>query len=136
MNSTKPSCTESYPSLSLVRRCTTTHGPACSTVHGTAVPSSAKTCVIPSLIPSMPFTAIAFALSLVSDSLLGRVLAAKRLNFHVHARRQIELHQRVHRVRRRFQNVNQPLVRPHLELLARLLVHVRRAQHGPAIDHR
>ena len=36
---------------------------ACRTVQGTAAPSSAKTCVIPSFIPSIPLTAISFALS-------------------------------------------------------------------------
>src|SRR5579862_1236801 len=132
MNSTRPSCTASYPSLSFVRRCTTTHGPACNTVHGTAVPSSAKTCVIPNLIPSMPLTPI----SLFPSRLLRRVLSAKRLDLHIHARRQVELHQRVHRVRSRLQNIDQPFVRPHLELLARFLVHVRGPQHRPAVDHR
>src|SRR5690242_7785166 len=58
----------------------------------------------------------------------------ERLDLHIHARRQIQLHQRVHRIRRRLQNVNQPLVRAHFKLLARLLVHVRRPQHRPAID--
>src|SRR5438094_3065891 len=58
------------------------------------------------------------------------------LDFHVHARRQIQLHQRVHRVRRGLQNVNQPLVRAHFKLLARFLVHVRRSQHRPAVDRR
>jgi hypothetical protein len=46
----------------MVRVCTTTHGPACNTVHGTTLPSSANTCVMPSLIPNIPFTAIVASL--------------------------------------------------------------------------
>src|SRR3954462_14735541 len=64
------------------------------------------------------------------------VLLAKRLDLDVDAGRQIELHQRVDRLRGRLENVDQPLVRPDLELLARLLVHVRRAQHGPLVFRR
>ena len=54
----------------------------------------------------------------------------ERLDFDVHAGRQIQLHQRIHRLLRRLENVEQPLVRPDFKLLARLLVHVRRAQHA------
>src|SRR5260370_23921755 len=35
---------------------------------------------------------------------------------------------------RRLQNVDQPLVRAHFKLFARLLVHVRRPQDRPAVD--
>src|SRR5271168_3380116 len=116
-NSTSPSCAASYPSVCLVRRCTTTHGPACSTVHPTSVPSSTNTCVIPSLIPIIPLTAI-FLFSLSQHARTWRILAAscffgflstslrhyfvvslvllrgvpERLDLHVHARRQIQLH--------------------------------------------
>src|SRR4030095_11240503 len=38
------------------------------------------------------------------------------------------------RLGRGIEDVEEPLVGPHLELLARGLVHVRRAQHRPAID--
>src|SRR5688500_16761702 len=55
---------------------------------------------------------------------------AERLDLHVHTRRKLELHERVDRLGRRLENVEQPLVRPHLELLTRLLVDVRAAQHG------
>ena len=61
---------------------------------------------------------------------------AEGLDFHVHARGQIELHQRVHGIGCGFQNIDQPLVGAHFELFARLLVHVRRAQHRPAVDGR
>src|ERR1700693_3119430 len=59
---------------------------------------------------------------------------SKSLDFHVHARRKIEFHERVHRVRRGLENIDQALVRAHFELLTRFLVHVRRTQHRPAID--
>src|SRR6185436_5291666 len=49
---------------------------------------------------------------------------------------EIELHQRVDRLRRGLHDVEQPLVRPDLELLARLLVDVRRAVHGELLDAR
>src|SRR6476661_229812 len=52
------------------------------------------------------------------------VLFAERLDLDVHACRQVELHQRVHRLRCRFEDVDQPLVRADLELLPRLLVDV------------
>src|ERR1019366_854786 len=62
------------------------------------------------------------------------VFAPESLDFHVHPRRQIELHQRVNRVRRRLENVDQTLVRAHFELLARLLVHMRRTKNRPPVD--
>src|SRR5678815_611767 len=65
------------------------------------------------------------------ESRLLAVFLPERLDLHVDTSRQIELHQRVHRLRGRLEDVDQPLVRADLELLARLLVHVRRAQHGP-----
>ena len=61
---------------------------------------------------------------------------SKRLDLDVHARRQIQLHQRVHRLRRRLENIEQPLVRPDLELLPRLLIDVRRAQNRILIRDR
>src|SRR5580658_6489583 len=72
----------------------------------------------------------------ISSTLLDAVFAPEGFDFHVHARRQIELHQRVDRVRRWLQDVDQPLVRAHFKLLARFLVHVRGPQHRPAVDHR
>ena len=48
------------------------------------------------------------------------------LDLDVDARRQIELHQRVERLLGRLEDVEQALVRADLELLARLLVDVRR----------
>src|SRR5215208_1180563 len=61
---------------------------------------------------------------------------AERLDLDVDARGQVELHQRVDGLRRRVEDVHQALVRADLELLARLLVDVRRAQHGPLVLRR
>src|SRR5947209_11177228 len=58
------------------------------------------------------------------------------LDLHIDSSREIKLHQRVNRLRRRIENVQQTLVRPNLELLARLLVHVRRTQHRELVLHR
>src|SRR5690349_4464460 len=59
-----------------------------------------------------------------------------QLDLDVHTSGQIELHQRIHRLRGRLHDVEQPLVRPHLELLARLLVDVRRTVDGELLDTR
>src|ERR1043166_8913743 len=59
-------------------------------------------------------------------------LFAERLDLDVDARGKLEFHERVDGLRRRLEDVEQPLVRPHLELLARLLVDVRRAEDGVA----
>src|ERR1700722_14268936 len=60
---------------------------------------------------------------------------SERLNLHIHTRRQIELHQRVHRLLRRLENIEQALVRADLKLLPRLFIHVRRTQHAVLILH-
>ena len=58
------------------------------------------------------------------------------LNFDgdVHARRKIELFQFVHGLGGRVENVNQPLVRALFESFLRLLVPMRRALNGEALD--
>ena len=48
-------------------------------------------------------------------------MPAESLDLNVNAGGQIQLHQRIHRLRRRVENVHQPLVRADLKLLARLL---------------
>src|SRR5262245_42997722 len=63
-------------------------------------------------------------------------LLSKRLDLDVHAHRKLQLHQGVHGLGRRLEDVEEALVRPHLELLARLLVDVRRAVHGEPRDRR
>src|SRR6476661_5734667 len=59
-----------------------------------------------------------------------------QFDLNVDAGSEIELHQRVHRLRRGLHDVEQPLVGPHLELLARLLVDVRRTVDGELLDTR
>src|ERR687897_2636579 len=90
---------------------TTGHGPAWMTVTGVTVPvSSSKTCVMPSFLPTMPF---------ISE-----------FDLDVDAGREVEPHQRVDRLRRRAVDVDQPLVRPDLEVLPRVLVLERATDHG------
>src|SRR5207248_4715937 len=48
----------------------------------------------------------------------------------------VEFHQRVHRLLRGLEDVEQTLVGADLKLLARLLVHVRAAQHAVLVLHR
>src|SRR2546428_7993218 len=95
---------------------TIVQGPAWTTVTGTWLPSSPKIWVIPTLRPS-------------SASFLAIVSRSLELDLDVHAGGEVELHQRVHGLWRGIDDVEQPLVRAHLELLARGLVDVRRA--GP-----
>src|SRR6185437_2457106 len=64
------------------------------------------------------------------------MLFPERLDLHIDSSGKIKLHQRIYRLRRRIENVQQALVRADLELLARLLVHVRRTQHRVLVLHR
>src|SRR5260370_8169622 len=90
----------SDPSVCCVRGFPPTKGPACSTVHPTSVPSSTNTCVMPSLIPRIPLTAI-FLVSLSQHAFpgIGCVpllhCVPQRLNLHVHARFPVHLHHRI-----------------------------------------
>src|SRR2546425_8725831 len=87
----KPSWSWAFPTPPVT--CTTGHGPASITVTGTWAPSASNTRVMPSFLPINPLM-----------SLLD-------LDLHVHAGRQIELRQRVHRLGARVQDVDQPFVR-------------------------
>src|SRR3712207_9501914 len=92
----------------------TWHGPASTTVTRSTRPSSAKTCVIPSFLPRSAATA-----------------ALDELDLDVHAGRQVvEPLERVDRLGRGLVDVDQPLVRPDLEVLLRVLVLERRAHDG------
>src|SRR6266571_3954122 len=93
----------------------TGHGPASITVTGTCAPSALNTRVIPSLRPISPFM-----------SLLD-------FDFDVHARRQVQLRECIHRLRPRIEDVDQPFMRLELELLPALLVDVRAAEHRPQL---
>src|SRR5882757_8359114 len=63
-----------------------------------------------------------------------RMMASLELDLDIDAGGEIELHQRVYRLRRRIDDVEHALVGPDLELLARLLVDMRRTQHGELLD--
>src|SRR3954454_20339638 len=95
----------------------TKHGPASMTVTRSTRPSfGSKTCVMPSFLPSSPAT--------TSDE----------LDLDVHAGRQVvEPLERVDRLGRGLQDVDQPLVRPDLEVLARVLVLEGTADHAVAV---
>src|SRR5882672_2277549 len=86
-----------------------------STVTGTCSPPSVKTRVIPIFCAITP------------ERMCGcPYLPRSELDLDVDAGGKIELHQRVHRLRRRIDDVEQALVGAHLELLAALLVDMRR----------
>src|SRR4051794_8679682 len=90
----------------------TTLGPALTTVTGTTRLFSSNTWVMPSFVPRMPFRAI-----------VRRPL----LDIHVDARRQIDALEGVNGLRRRVEDVDESLVRAHLEVLPRVLVLMRGA---------
>src|SRR5438876_12417308 len=110
------------------------------TVTGTWLPSSPKIWVIPILRPISPsFRAInapCRATSSDAPRATKSIGVASEFDFDVDAGRQVELHQRIHRLGRGIDDVQQPLVGAHLELLARRLVDVGAPQHGPAVDDR
>src|SRR2546422_10868687 len=68
------------------------------------------------------------------DILRSRSRRLLELDLHVDAGREVELAEGVDRLLRRLEDVEQALVGADLELLARLLVDVRRAVHGEALD--
>src|SRR5579872_260158 len=61
---------------------------------------------------------------------------ALELDLDIDAGGEVELHQRVHGLRCRIDDVEHPFVRADFKLLARLLVDMRRAQHGEFLDPR
>src|SRR5579883_2948388 len=63
-----------------------------------------------------------------------RMTCPSELDLDIDAGGEVELHQRVHRLRRRIDDIEHPLMRADLELLARLLVDMRRAQHRELLD--
>ena len=60
--------------------------------------------------------------------------ASSELDLDVHAGSQIELHERVHGLRCRIDDVEETLVSPHFELLTALLVHMGRTVDGETLD--
>src|SRR5215813_9729357 len=100
---------------------TTVHGPASTTVTGMRLPSSPKTWVMPRLRPISP--------SFIAMAAVSFPVVCLELDFYVDTRRKIQLHQSVDGLGSGIEDIEESLVGPHLELLARGLVHVRRAQH-------
>src|ERR1700712_2585041 len=86
------------------------------TVTGTMRFFSSQSWVMPSLVPSSPFTLRSMVMCRTSE-----------LDLDVDARREVESHQRVDGLRRGVEDVDEPLVGAHLEVLPRVLVLVRRA---------
>src|SRR5215510_11139374 len=105
----------------------TWHCPSRNTVTGTCSPASVKTRVIPTFCAITP-ERIVVVLSLVRF--------CSELDLDVDASGKIKLHQRVHRLRRRVHDVEQALVRAHLELLTALLVDVGRTVDREFLDLR
>src|SRR6516225_5752784 len=97
-----------------------------STVTGTCSPPSVKTRVIPTFCAITPERMVCFLIFLVAPG--------SELDLDVDAGGQIELHQRVHRLRGRIDDVEEALMRAHLELLAALLVDVRRPVDRELLD--
>src|SRR4051794_35088624 len=84
------------------------------TVTGVTTPDSgSNSCVMPSFVPMMPL-----------------LMSSLQLDLDVDAGRQVEAHQRVDRLGRRLVDVDQPLVRADLEVLARVLVLEGTADHA------
>src|SRR6266852_5654150 len=111
-----------------------------STVTGTCSPASVKIRVIPTFCAITP-ERIGFILCCCSSAPYlpvqageGRKARVLELDLDIDACRKIELHQRIDRLGRRIDDVEQPLVGSHLKLLAALLVDVRRAVHGEFFD--
>src|SRR3954469_24926908 len=104
-----------YPSESGGRTWVTTLVPAATTVTGTTRLLSSHTWVMPSLVPSRPFT------------LRSIVMVPSELDLDVDPGRQVEAHQGVDGLRGRVDDVDEPLVRAHLEVLPAVLVLLRGA---------
>src|SRR3954470_24091166 len=65
---------------------------------------------------------------------LVRIVRPSELDLDVDTGGEVELHQRVHGLRGRIDDVEQALVGAHLELLAALLVDMRRTVDGELLD--
>src|SRR3989338_1688967 len=89
------------------------------TVTGVATPSAEYRRVMPIFLPTSPS---------------AMIVVSVQLDFHVHTGGEVELHQRIHGLVRGLDNVHDPLVRADLELVARLLVRMRRAIERVALD--
>src|SRR5687768_13999609 len=99
-------------------------GVASINVTGTDLPSSVKMRLMPALRPTMP-----------NEYLFAVMVAASgQLDLNVDARREFELHQRVHGLVVGVDDIEHALVRAGLVLVARVFVDVRGHQYGVAFD--
>src|SRR5436309_9525488 len=128
-----PSWMAVYPSRSFVRTCVTTFASATMIVAPTTEPSSLKCWSMPSLRPrSTGFlragaTLVDCACSSFSSTFVSSLIFFSdglflELDLDVDARRKVQLHEGVDRLLRWIVDVDEPLVRSDLELLARVLV--------------
>src|SRR5664280_1996158 len=93
------------------------------------VPSAWKTWVMPTLRPISPM--LIAATRPVPASACAR---SSHLDLDVDSRREREAHQRIDRLGRWVEDVDEALVRADLELLAAVLVDEGRAEHGELLD--
>src|SRR3954452_2520277 len=102
----------------------TGQGPASTTVTRSTRPSSRKTWVIPTFLPSKAATGIPpTGHPAPRPDVQLRHHVSDQLDLDIYAcRRVVEALERVDRLRRRLEDVDQPLVRADLEVLARVLV--------------
>src|SRR5215470_4201488 len=117
----EPSWRAIYPSLSRLRCATTWQLARRSTVTGTCSPASVNTRVMPTFWATTP-------------ERIANPIPALQFDLDVNAGSEVELHQRVHRLRCWIDDVQETLVRAHLELFAALLVDVRRAVDRKLLD--
>src|SRR3989304_8280827 len=101
-------------------------------------PASVKMRVMPTFCAITPerMESIPSFLVRVRPKERGRPENSSELDLDVHARGQVELHQSIDRLRRGIDDVQKTLVRAHLELIAALLVDVRRAVDGELLEAR
>src|SRR5216683_6906287 len=126
-------------------------GSAAITVAATADPSGRKCWSMPSLRPSMSGLATAGAcspragppdrrssvvslISVLVSSVISSSYLRLELDLDVDARRKVELHERVDGLLRWIVDVDEPLVGPDLELVARVLVDEWTADDGELLD--
>src|SRR4051812_6536351 len=141
--SPKPICTAAYPSFSFVRTYVTWFCSVAMTVTPTAEPSSLNIWSMPIFRPRIigflsagasPPLAFSSVASTCSSAFSSAITISLELDLDVDARRKVELHQRVDRLLRWVIDVDEPLVRPDLELLARVLVDERAANDRELLD--
>src|SRR6185295_13423278 len=111
-----------------------------TTVTGSVTPSSVKMRVMPTLRPTNPMLITSSSLLIDLRSSAGAGcnwpalhLVLLDLDLHVDSGGKIELHERIDRLVRRVDDVHQSQMRADLELVARRLVDVRRAQQVEAL---